>query len=66
MHISDFLEVRSTVGRHETKIASLPQARFDALSLTLSRGPAGGSRAPMPVYSGDGSTLYHFIMRFQT
>ena len=51
MHFSDFLELRSTVGRYEAEIASLRQARFD-MSPTLSRGPAEGSRAPVPVYLG--------------
>ena len=45
VYISYFLEVRSTVGRHETEIASLRQARLDTLSPTLSRRP--GSRAPV-------------------
>ena len=36
--------------------------RFDALSsVNLSRGPAEGSRAPVPVYSGDCSTSYNFL-----
>ena len=66
VHISDFLEVRSTVGRHETEIASLRQARLDILSRTLSRGPAEGSRAPVSVCSGDRSTLPNFLKLFQT
>ena len=33
---------------------------------TLSREPAKGSRTPMPVYSGDRSTLSNFLKRFQT
>ena len=65
MHFSDFLELRSTVGRHEAEIASLRQARFD-MSPTLSRGSAEGSRAPVPVYSGDRSTLSNFLKLFQT
>ena len=32
VHTSDFLEVRSTVGRHEAKIVNLRHARFDTLS----------------------------------
>ena len=40
VHFSDFLELRSMVGRDEAEIASLRQARFDTLSPTLSRGPA--------------------------
>ena len=66
VHISDFPEVRSTVGRHEAKIASLRQARLDTLPPTLSRGLAEGSRAPVPVYSGDRSTLSNFLKLFQT
>ena len=65
MHFSDFLELRSTVGRHEAEITSLRQARFD-MSPTLSRGSAEGSRAPVPVYSGDRSTLSNFLKLFQT
>ena len=66
VHFSDFLELQSTVGRHEAEIASLRQARFDTLSPTLSRGPAEGSRAPVPVYSGDRSTLSNVLKLFQT
>ena len=62
---SDFLELRRMVGRHEAEIASLRQARFD-LSPTLSRGSAEGRRAPVPVYSGDRSTLPNFLKLFQT
>ena len=66
-HISDFLELRSTAGRYEAEIASLRQARLDTLSPTLSRGPAEGSRDPVPVYCGDhSSTLSSFLKRFQT
>ena len=36
------------------------------MSPTLSRGPAEGSRAPVPVYSGDRSTLSNFLKLFQT
>ena len=64
MHISDFVELRSTVGRHETEIASLRQAKLDKLSLTLSHGPAEGSRASVPVYSGDCITLSNFLKLF--
>ena len=63
---SDSLELRSTVGRYEAKLARLRQARFDTLSPTLSRGPAEGSRAPVPVYYGDHCTLYDFLKLFQT
>ena len=66
VHTSDFLEGRRTVGRHEAEIASLRQAKFDTPSPILSRGPAEGSRAPVPVYSGDRSTLCNFLKRFQT
>ena len=41
------------------------QARFE-MSPTLSRGPAEGSRDPVPVYSGDRSTLSNFLKLFQT
>ena len=54
------------VDRHEAKIAGLRQARFDTPSPTLSRGPAGGSRVPVPVYSGDRSTSPNFLKLFQT
>ena len=65
VHFSDFLELKCMVGRHEAKTANLRQARFD-ISATPSRGSAGGSRAPVPVYSGDGSTLSNFVKLFQT
>ena len=60
------LEVRSTVGWHEDKIASLRQARFDTLPPTLSRRPAEGSRAPVSVYFGDRNPLSNFIKLSQT
>ena len=62
---SDFLELRRMVGRYEAEITSLQRARFD-MSPTLSRGPAEGSRAPVPVYSGDRSTLSNSLKIFQT
>ena len=63
-NFSDFLELRGTVGRHEAEITSL-RARFE-ISPTLSRGPAEGRRTPVPVYSGDPSTLSNFLKLFQT
>ena len=65
VNFSDFLELRGMVGRHEAEITSLRQARFD-MSFTLSRRPAEGSRAPVPVYSGDHSTLSNFLRLLQT
>ena len=65
VNFSDFLELRGMVGRHKAEITSLRQARL-AMSATLSRGPAEGSRAPVPVYSGDQSTLSNFLTLFQT
>ena len=64
-HISDFLELRSMVGRYETEIASLQQTRLDTPSpTTLSRGRAKDSRVPVPVYSGNHSTLSIFFQDF--
>ena len=65
-HMSDFLELRSMVGRHETEVAGLRQARLNTSSLTLSRGPAESSRLPVPIYSGDPSTLSNFLKIFRT
>ena len=65
VHIAEFLQLRSMVGRHEAEIASLRQRRLDTLSPTLSRGPAEGSRALVPVYSGDRSILSNFLKLFQ-
>ena len=62
----DFLEVRSMVGRQETKYFGLRQARLDTLSPTLSRGPAESSRLPVPIYSGDRSTLPNFLKLSRT
>ena len=59
---SDFLELRGTVGRLEADTTSL-RARIE-MSPTLSRGPTEGSRAPVPVYSGDRSTLSNFLKLF--
>ena len=64
VHFSDFLELRGMVGRHEAEITRLRRARFD-MSATLSRGPTEGSRAPVPVYSGDRSTLFNFLKLFR-
>ena len=52
VNFSDFLELRGTGGRLEAEITSLR--------------PAEGSRAPVPVYSGDRSTLSNFLKLFQT
>ena len=65
VNFSDFLELRGRVGGHEADIINLRQARFE-MSPTLSRGPAKGSRTPVPVYSGDRSTLSSFLKLFQT
>ena len=58
LNFSDFLELRRTVGRLQAKITSLRTKT--EISPTLSRGPAEGSRTPVPVYSGDRSTLANF------
>ena len=65
VHFPDFLELRDMGGRHEAKLSSMRKARFD-MPPTLSRGPAEGSRAPVPVCSGDRSTLSNFLKLFQT
>ena len=64
VNFSDFLELRGTVSRLQAETNSL-RARID-ISPTLSRGPAEGSRTPVPVYSGDRSTLSTFLKLFQT
>ena len=64
VNFSDFLELRGTGGRLQAEITSL-RVRYE-ISPTLSRGPAEGSRAPVPVYSGDRSTLFNFLKLFQT
>ena len=51
----DFLELRETFGRLQAEITNL-RTRIE-ISSTLSCGPAEGSRASVPVYSGDRSTL---------
>ena len=61
---SDFLELRGTVVRLHAEITSLRQTI--EISPTLSRGPAEGSRTPVPVHSGDRSTLSNFLKLFQT
>ena len=57
---SIFLELRETVGRLQTEVTSL------RISPTLSRVPTEGSRAPVPVYCGDRTTLPNFLKLFQT
>ena len=68
VEMSDFLEVRSMIGRHETEIAGLRQARLDTWSPPLSRGPAESinSRLPVPICSGDRTTLPNFLKLFRT
>ena len=66
MHISDFLELQSMVGRYEAEIAGLRQARLNTPSPNLSRGPVEGSKLPVPIYSGDRSTLPNFLKLFET
>ena len=63
VNLSDFLELRGTVGRLQAEMSNL-QARV-YISSTLS--PANeSSRAPVPVYSGDRSTLSNYLKLFQT
>ena len=64
--MSDFRELRSIVGRHETEVAGLRQARLDTPSPTLSCRPAVSSRLQMTMYSGDRSTLPKFLKLFRT
>ena len=64
VNFSDFLELRGTIGRLQVEITSF-RKRIE-ISPTRSRGPAEGSRAPMPVYSGDRSTLSNVLKLFQT
>ena len=61
--LSDFLEPRGTVGRLQAEMTNL-RARID-ISSTLSRG-LEGSRASVPVYSVDRSTLSNSLKLFQT
>ena len=64
VNLSDFLELRGTVGRLQAEMSNL-QARVD-ISSTLSRANVS-SRAPVPpVYSGDRSTLSNYLKLFQT
>ena len=63
VNLSDFLELRGTVGRLQADMSNL-QARID-FSSTLSRANEG-SRASVPVYSGDRSTLSNYLKLFQT
>ena len=59
VNFSNFLELRGTVGRLEAETTSF-RGRIE-MSPTLSRGPAEGSRAPVPVYPGDRTTLSNFL-----
>ena len=62
-NLSDFLELRGTVGRLQVEMSNL-QARVD-ISSTLSRANEG-SRAAVPVCSGHRSTLSNYLKLFQT
>ena len=57
----DFLELRGTVGGLQAEMSNL-QARVD-ISSTLSRANES-SRAPVPVYYGDRSTLSNYLKLF--
>ena len=63
VNLSDFLELGGTVGRLQAEMSNF-QARVD-ISSTLSRANEG-SRAPVPAYSGDRSTLSNYLKLFQT
>ena len=63
VNLSDFLELRGTVGRLQAEMMNL-QARVD-ISSTLSRANEG-SRASVPMYSGGRSTLSNYLKLFQT
>ena len=65
VRMSGFLEVRSMVSRYETENVGLRQARLDKPSPTVSRGPVECSRLPVPIYSGDRSTLPNFLKLFE-
>ena len=64
VNLYDFLELRGTVGRFQAEITSL-RTRIE-VSPTPSRVPAEGSKAPVPVYAEDRSTLSNVLKRFQT
>ena len=64
VNLSDFfLELRGTIGRLQAEMSNL-QARVD-ISSTLSSANES-SRAPVPVHSGDRSTLSNYPKLFQT
>ena len=63
VNLSDFLELRRTVGRLQAEMSNL-QARVD-ISSTLSRANES-SRAAVPVFSGNRSTLSNYLRLFQT
>ena len=63
VNLSDFLQLWGTVGRLQAEMTNL-QARVD-ISPTLSRG-LESTRAPVPVCSGDRSTLSNYLKLFQT
>ena len=66
LQMSNFLEIRSMVGRHEAEMAGLRYARLDTPSPSLSRGPDGSSRLPVPIDYGDRNTLLNFLKLFRT
>ena len=53
------------VGWHETEITGFRRARLDTRSPTLSREPAESSRLPVPLWSGNRSTLPIFFRLFR-
>ena len=63
VNLSGFLELRGTVGRLQAKITNL-QAKVNK-SPTVSRG-LESSRGPVPVCSGDRSTLSNYVKLFLT
>ena len=65
--VTDFLGIRSQVGRHETDLADLLQNRNTQVPSSLSRDSSNNeTRFPVPVFSGKRSELGDFLKLFET
>ena len=64
--LDDLLGVKVMVDRHEAELVGLQRRRQEELGRVQSSEQAGGERLPIPMYSGDRSTLPRFLNVFFT
>ena len=64
--LNDLLRVNVIVDRHEAELVGLQRRRQNESGTAQSSEEAGGERFPIPIYSGDRSTLPRFLNVFFT